>query len=89
MFNFEIIDEKGVSRLMETTIFWARKGWPSLEIGVCGEHRGEPRSIRFFHDIGVDYVSCSPFRMPELAAAEAAAKNVVVVGMGFPFNGMR
>ncbi|MFQ5826964.1 MAG: pyruvate, phosphate dikinase [Dehalococcoidia bacterium] len=70
---FEVIDEKGVGRLMETTIFWARKGWPSLEVGVCGEHGGEPRSIKFFHGIGVDYVSCSPFRVPvaKLVAAQA------------------
>jgi pyruvate,orthophosphate dikinase len=71
---FEVIDVKGVGRLMETAITWARKSAPNIEIGVCGEHGGEPRSIRFFHNIGVSYVSCSPPRIPvaKLAAAQAA-----------------
>jgi len=71
---FQILDEKGVGRLMETAISWARKETKGFEIGVCGEHAGEPRSIRLFHNIGVDYVSCSPFRIPiaRLAAAQAA-----------------
>ncbi|MHA2621606.1 MAG: pyruvate, phosphate dikinase [bacterium JZ-2024 1] len=71
---FEIIDVKGVGRLMETAIMWARKTKPDLEIGVCGEHGGEPRSIKFFHSIGVSYVSCSPPRIPvaKLASAQAA-----------------
>jgi len=60
--------------LMETAIFWARRVKRHLEIGVCGEQAGEPRSIRFLHETGVDYVSCSPFRIPvaKLAAAQAA-----------------
>ena len=59
---------------METAISWARKEKEGFEIGVCGEHAGEPRSIRLFHSVGVDYVSCSPFRIPiaRLAAAQAA-----------------
>ncbi|MDR9459736.1 MAG: pyruvate, phosphate dikinase [Dehalococcoidia bacterium] len=71
---FQILDEKGVGRLMETAISWARKETKGFEIGVCGEHAGEPRSIKLFHNIGVDYVSCSPFRIPiaRLAAAQAA-----------------
>ena len=74
---FEIIDVKGVGRLMETAIGWAREEKPSLEIGVCGEHAGEPRSIRFFHDVGVSYVSCSPYRIPiaKLTAAQGAILN--------------
>ncbi|MFQ5873966.1 MAG: putative PEP-binding protein, partial [Dehalococcoidia bacterium] len=74
---FEIVDVKGVGRLMETAIYWAKKEKQDLEIGVCGEHAGEPRSIRFFHDIGVTYVSCSAYRIPvaKLAAAQAAIKN--------------
>ncbi len=74
---FEIIDVKGVGRLMETAIGWAREEKPSLEIGVCGEHAGEPRSIRFFHDAGVTYVSCSPYRIPiaKLTAAQGAILN--------------
>jgi pyruvate,orthophosphate dikinase len=59
---------------METAISWARKEKEGFEIGVCGEHAGEPRSIRLFHRAGLDYVSCSPFRVPiaRLAAAQAA-----------------
>ncbi len=73
---FEILDIKGVGRLMETTIWWARQAKKTLEIGVCGEHGGEPESIRFFHQIGIDYVSCSAFRIPiaKLVAAQAALK---------------
>ena len=71
---FEIIDIKGVGRLMETAIFWARRARKDIPIGVCGEHAGEPTSIKFFHAINVDYVSCSPFRVPiaKLVAAQAA-----------------
>jgi len=71
---FRILDIKGVGRLMETAISWARKEKKDIEIGVCGEHAGEPLSIKFFHTAGVDYVSCSPFRIPiaKLAAAQAA-----------------
>jgi pyruvate,orthophosphate dikinase len=71
---FEIIDIKGVGRLMETAIFWARRAKKDIPIGVCGEHAGEPTSIKFFHAINVDYVSCSPFRVPiaKLVAAQAA-----------------
>jgi len=71
---FEIIDVKGVGRLMETAIFWARRAKKDIKIGVCGEQAGEPRSIQFFNAINVDYVSCSPFRVPiaKLTAAQAA-----------------
>jgi pyruvate,orthophosphate dikinase len=71
---FEIIDIKGVGRLMETAIFWARRAKKDIPVGVCGEQAGEPTSIKFFHAINVDYVSCSPFRVPiaKLTAAQAA-----------------
>jgi pyruvate, orthophosphate dikinase len=71
---FEVLDIKGVGRLMETAIFWARRARKEIEIGVCGEQAGEPRSIRYLHGTGVDYVSCSPFRIPiaRLVAAQAA-----------------
>ena len=74
---FEIIDVKGVGRLMETAIFWARRARKDLEIGVCGEHAGEPKSIQFFDAINIDYVSCSPFRVPiaKLVAAQAAIRH--------------
>ena len=73
---FEVIDVKGVGRLIETAIFWARQAKRDLKISVCGEHAGEPRSIRFFYGIGVDSVSCSPFRIhvAKLVAAQAAIK---------------
>ncbi|MCL0094926.1 pyruvate, phosphate dikinase, partial [Dehalococcoidales bacterium] len=71
---FKTLDIKGVGRLMETAIWWARREKEGLEIGVCGEHAGDPESIRFFHQIGIDYLSCSPFRIPvvKLVAAQAA-----------------
>jgi len=71
---FKIQDIKGVGRLIETAISWASQEKEALEIGVCGEHAGEPESIRFFHQIGIDYLSCSPFKMPvaRLVAAQAA-----------------
>ena len=71
---FQVIDVKGVGRLIETAILWARMTNPDLEIGVCGEHAGEPRSIEFFHQAGIDSVSCGPFRIAvaKLAAAQAA-----------------
>jgi len=71
---FEIIDVKGVGRLIQIAIEWARKTKPSIEIGICGEQGGEPHSIAFFNAVGADYVSCSPFRLPmaRLAAAKAA-----------------
>ncbi|MDP3879749.1 MAG: putative PEP-binding protein [Dehalococcoidales bacterium] len=71
---FEVLDFKGVGQLMETAIFWARRARKDIEIGVCGEQAGEPVSIRYLNDIGVNYVSCSPFRIPvaKLVAAQAA-----------------
>jgi pyruvate,orthophosphate dikinase len=71
---FETIDVNGVGKLIETAITWARQVNPHLDIGVCGEHGGDPRSIHFFHGIGISYVSCSPFRVPiaRLVAAQAA-----------------
>ncbi|RLF42282.1 MAG: pyruvate, phosphate dikinase, partial [Thermoplasmata archaeon] len=70
---FSIIDKKGVGRLMKIAIEWGRKTRPDLKVGVCGEQGGEPNSIHIFYNIGVDYVSCSPFRVPvaRLAAAQA------------------
>ncbi len=71
---FEVLDIKGVGRLMETAMFWARRAKGKIEIGVCGEQAGEPHSIRYLYSIGVDYVSCSPFRISiaKLVAAQAA-----------------
>jgi pyruvate, orthophosphate dikinase len=76
---FEILDIKGVGRLMETAIFWARRARKDIEIGVCGEQAGEPRSVRYLHGIGVNYVSCSPYRIPivKLVAAQAAIQEKI------------
>jgi pyruvate,orthophosphate dikinase len=75
---FEILDVKGVGRLIEITIEWARKTRPDIEIGICGEHGGNPRSIEFCHQVGMTYVSCSPLRVPvaRLAAAHARLKEM-------------
>ncbi len=70
---FEILDQEGVGKLMKMAIELGRKTRPDLKIGVCGEHGGEPSSVKFAHSIGLDYVSCSPFRIPvaRIAAAQA------------------
>ena len=71
---FASIDQKGVGRLMEITRDLGRKTRPKIKLGICGEHGGEPTSVKFCHRLGLDYVSCSPFRVPiaKLAAAQAA-----------------
>jgi len=70
---FEILDQKGVGKLMKMAIELGRGTRPDLKCGICGEHGGEPKAIIFAHSIGLDYVSCSPFRIPiaRLAAAHA------------------
>jgi len=74
---FVSIDREGVGKLMKMGVELGRKKNPKLKIGICGEHGGDPNSIEFCHGIGLDYVSCSPFRVPiaRLAAAQAALKN--------------
>ena len=71
---FATIDQAGVGELVRTAVQRGRRERADLELGVCGEHGGDPDSIRFFHDSGLDYVSCSPFRLPiaRVAAAQAA-----------------
>src|SRR3989442_698414 len=71
---FETIDENGVGRLMAIAVSEGRKTRPKLEVGICGEHGGDPDSIHLCHKLGLNYVSCSPFRVPvaRLAAAQAA-----------------
>ncbi len=71
---FESIDREGVGSLIKTAIKEGRKTRPELHLGVCGEHGGDPDSVHFFHEVGLDYVSCSPFRVPiaRLEAARAA-----------------
>jgi pyruvate,orthophosphate dikinase len=73
---FVSIDEEGVGALMRIAVAKGRKARPNLEMGICGEHGGDPRSVSFCHTIGLDYVSCSPYRVPiaKLAAARAALR---------------
>jgi pyruvate,orthophosphate dikinase len=73
---FEVLDTDGVGDLMRIAVERGRGARPELKLGICGEHGGEPSSVAFCHRIGLDYVSCSPFRVPvaRLAAAQAALK---------------
>lgn len=74
---FQSIDQKGVGMLVQMAVQKGRSVRPNLELGVCGEHGGDPASVEFFHRSGLDYVSCSPFRVPiaRLAATQAAIKD--------------
>ncbi|MHC4258620.1 MAG: putative PEP-binding protein, partial [Planctomycetota bacterium] len=74
---FQALDQNGVGKLVEVGIALGRTTNPKLKVGICGEHGGEPSSIEFCHRVGMNYVSCSPFRVPiaRLAAAQAAITN--------------
>jgi pyruvate,orthophosphate dikinase len=74
---FITLDTAGVGKLMRIAVQLGRGSQPGLKMGICGEHGGDPASIRFCHDIGLDYVSCSPFRVPiaRLAAAQSELAN--------------
>ena len=74
---FAHLDQKGVGKLIEMAAAAGRKTRPDIKLGICGEHGGDPASIEFCHRVGLNYVSCSPFRVPiaRLAAAQAAIKN--------------
>jgi len=71
---FETLDLDGVGQLVRLGVERGRATRPDLKIGICGEHGGDPESVHFFHDVGLDYVSCSPFRVPvaRLEAGRAA-----------------
>jgi pyruvate,orthophosphate dikinase len=71
---FEVLDVEGVGDLMRIAVERGRATKPELKLGICGEHGGEPKSVAFCHELGLDYVSCSPYRVPlaRLAAAQAA-----------------
>ena len=73
---FKTLDQKGVGQLIKMAAEKGRATRPELHLGVCGETGGDPKSIEFYHNVGLDYVSCSPFRVPvaRLAAAQAAIK---------------
>jgi pyruvate,orthophosphate dikinase len=71
---FATIDQSGVGQLVEMAVVKGRQTRPNIKLGICGEHGGDPASVKFFDKVGLDYVSCSPFRVPvaRLAAAQAA-----------------
>jgi pyruvate, orthophosphate dikinase len=83
---FEVLDEDGVGDLMRIAVERGRAAKPQIKFGICGEHGGEPRSVTFCHGLGLDYVSCSPYRVPvaRLAAAQAALaeRGVTAVAIG-------
>jgi pyruvate,orthophosphate dikinase len=74
---FKTLDQKGVGALIEMAVKKGKKTRKNIHLGVCGETGGDPKSIEFYHNVGLDYVSCSPFRVPvaRLAAAQANIKN--------------
>ena len=74
---FQVLDRAGVGQLIQMSVEKGRSVRPSLKRGICGEHGGEPSSVHFCHEVGLDYVSCSPFRVPiaRLAAAQAAIED--------------
>jgi pyruvate, orthophosphate dikinase len=74
---FQVLDREGVGQLVQMATWEGRQRRSTLKVGICGEHGGEPRSVEFFDEVGLDYVSCSPYRVPvaRLAAAHAALKN--------------
>ena len=71
---FQVLDQDGVGKMVQTAVTLGRKSRKNIKLGICGEHGGEPRSVEFCHKVGLDYVSCSPYRVPiaKLAAAQAA-----------------
>ena len=77
---FARLDQEGIGKLVEMAVKLGREGRPGLKLGICGEHGGDPSSVEFFHKVGLDYVSCSPFRVPiaRLAAAHAAINEKTV-----------
>jgi len=77
---FETLDAEGIGRLVKLAVKEGRETRPDLKIGVCGEHGGDPESVRFFHEAGLDYVSCSPFRVP--VARLEAGRAVALEGSG-------
>jgi pyruvate,orthophosphate dikinase len=74
---FQVLDQKGVGQLIRMAAEKGRAVRPDLKCGICGEHGGEPSSVKFCHKVGLNYVSCSPFRVPiaRLAAAQAAIED--------------
>jgi pyruvate,orthophosphate dikinase len=77
---FASIDVEGVGSMVRTGVELGRKTRPNLKIGICGEHAGDPASVHFFHNVGLDYVSASPYRVPVARLAAAQAAMAVKVG---------
>ena len=78
---FSKLDQKGVGKLIKMSFHLGREVNPKLSVGICGEHGGDPDTIEFLNSIGIDYVSCSPFRVPiaRLAAARAKIKKSLIL----------
>src|SRR5207245_11259206 len=78
---FQVLDQDGVGKLIELAVRLGRGSRNDLKIGICGEHGGDPASVKFCHHVGMNYVSCSPFRLPiaRLAAAPAALEEQGVI----------
>jgi pyruvate,orthophosphate dikinase len=75
---FATLDQVGVGKLMEIAVHGGRATRPNIKLGICGEHGGDPASIEFCNNLGLSYVSCSPFRVPvaRIAAAKSAVKDI-------------
>jgi pyruvate,orthophosphate dikinase len=78
---FQVLDQAGVGKLIQIAVRLGRQSRQDLKVGICGEHGGEPSSVKFCHHVGMNYVSCSPFRVPiaRLAAAQAALEEAGVI----------
>jgi pyruvate,orthophosphate dikinase len=83
---FQSIDQDGVGKLVALSVKDGKKGRATLKIGICGEHGGDPASVEFFHRTGLDYVSCSPYRVP---VARLAAAHAVIVERGGKGSGTK
>jgi pyruvate,orthophosphate dikinase len=79
-----VLDQEGVGQLVKMGIERGRSTRPNLKVGICGEHGGEPSSVEFCHTVGMNYVSCSPYRVPiaRLAAAQAVIKEEAAAAKG-------
>ena len=74
--RYQVLDRIGVGSMMRIAVEKGRATRPMIKLGICGEHGGDPRSIHFFHSVGLDYVSCSPFRVP-VARLESGRATIV------------
>ena len=86
---FRTLDTEGVGKLVDMAVTLGRQTRPNIKLGICGEHGGDPKTIEFCHNVGLNYVSCSPFRVPaaRLAAAQAVVKALSEAVQGGTKNG--